>query len=122
MIGYQGTKQEDVVVEYQELLARRAQVADAIVATIDKLGELVAEERELQDRLRRLGEAAGVKATPFSTAVTTVDAVNSELTRVGLSPRRADPRMRLSALVVDQNRRYRAQREVRQQVVDQSAA
>jgi hypothetical protein len=106
-------------VEYQELLARRAQVADAIVATIDKLGELVAEERELQDRLRRLGEAAGVKATPFSTAV---DAVNSELTRVGLSPRRADPRMRLSALVIDQNRRYRAQREVRQQVVDQSAA
>jgi hypothetical protein len=109
-------------VEYQELLARRAQVADAIVATIDKLGELVAEERELQDRLRRLGEAAGVKATPFSTAVTTVDAVNSELTRVGLSPRRADPRMRLTALVVDQNRRYRAQREVRQQVAGQSAA
>ena len=108
--------------EYQELLARRAQVADAIVATIDKLGELVAEERELQDRLRRLGEAAGVKATPFSTAVTTVDAVNSELTRVGLSPRRADPRMRLTALVVDQNRRYRAQREVRQQVAGQSAA
>jgi hypothetical protein len=122
MVGYHDTKQEDVVVEYQELLARRAQVADAIVATIDKLGELVAEERELQDRLRRLGEAAGVKATPFSTAVTTVDAVNSELTRVGLSPRRADPRMRLTALVVDQNRRYRAQREVRQQVVDQSAA
>jgi hypothetical protein len=122
MIGYRDTDTEDVVVEYQELLARRAQVADAIVATIDKLGELVAEERELQDRLRRLGEAAGVKATPFSTAVTTVDAVNSELTRVGLSPRRADPRMRLTALVVDQNRRYRAQREVRQQVVDQSAA
>jgi hypothetical protein len=121
MIGYRDTKQEDVVVEYQELLARRAQVADAIVATIDKLGELVAEERELQDRLRRLGEAAGVKATPFSTAVTTVDAVNSELTRVGLSPRRADPRMRLTALVVDQNRRYRAQREVRQQVAGQSA-
>jgi hypothetical protein len=122
MIGYRDTKQEDVVVEYQELLARRAQVADAIVATIDKLGELVAEERELQDRLRRLGEAAGMKATPFSTAVTTVDAVNSELTRVGLSPRRADPRMRLTALVVDQNRRYRAQREVRQQVAGQSAA
>jgi hypothetical protein len=122
MVGYHDTKQEDVVVEYQELLARRAQVADAIVATIDKLGELVAEERELQDRLRRLGEAAGVKATPFSTAVTTVDAVNSELTRVGLSPRRADPRMRLTALVVDQNRRYRAQREVRQQVAGQSAA
>jgi hypothetical protein len=121
MIGYRDTKQEDVVVEYQELLARRAQVADAIVATIDKLGELVAEERELQDRLRRLGEAAGMKATPFSTAVTTVDAVNSELTRVGLSPRRADPRMRLTALVVDQNRRYRAQREVRQQVAGQSA-
>jgi hypothetical protein len=30
--------------------------------------------------------------------------------------------MRLTALVVDQNRRYRAQREVRQQVAGQSAA
>jgi hypothetical protein len=122
MIGYQDTKTEDQVVEYQELLTRRAAVADEIVKTIDTLGELVAEERELQDRLRRLGEAAGVKATPFSTAVTVTDAINSELTRAGLSPRRADPRMRLTALVVDQNRRYRSQREVRQQVVDQSAA
>jgi hypothetical protein len=111
-----------VVVECQELLTRRAEVAEEIVKTIDKLGELAAEERDLQDRLRRLGEAGGVKATPFSTTVTTVDAINSELTRAGLSPRRADPRMRLTALVVDQNRRYRAQREVRPQVAGQSAA
>jgi hypothetical protein len=111
-----------MAVDYQGLLARRATLADEIVATIDKLGELAAEERDLQERLRRLGEAAGVRANAFSTAATTMDAVNSELTRVGLSPRRSDPRMRLSSLIIDQNRRYRAQRETRAQVVDQSAA
>jgi hypothetical protein len=111
-----------MAVDYQELLDRRAAVADEIVATIDRLGDLAAEERNLQDRLRRLGEAAGMKATPFSTASTVADAVNSELTRCGISPRRADPRYRLTSLVRDQNTRYRAQREVRQQVVDQSAA
>ena len=108
--------------DYQELLARRAAVANEITQTIDKLGELVAEERDLQDRLRRLGEAAGARANPFATASTVMDAVNSELTRAGISPRRSDPRFRLTALVTDQNRRYRSQREVRQQVVDQSAA
>ena len=111
-----------MAVDYQELLDRRAAVADQIVATIDKLGALLAEERDIQDRLRRLGEAAGVKANPFSTASTVVDAVNSELTRVGLNPRRSDPRMRLTSLVRDQHRRYAAQREVRQQVTSQSAA
>ena len=41
---------------YQELITRRAVVADEIVATVDRLGELVHEERDLQERLRRLGE------------------------------------------------------------------
>jgi hypothetical protein len=108
--------------DYQDLLARRAAVANEIVATIDRLGDLAAEERNLQDRLRRLAEAAGVKATPFSTATTVMDAICSELTRCGLSPRRADPRMRLSALIIDQNARYRSQRAVRAQVTGQSAA
>jgi hypothetical protein len=67
--------------EIEEMLDRRATVADEIVATIDKLGELATEERDLQDRLRRLGEAAGVKANAFSTAATITDALNSELTR-----------------------------------------
>jgi hypothetical protein len=70
-----------MVVDYQALLDRRVAVADEIVATIDKLGELATEERDLQDRLRRLGEAAGVKANAFSTAATITDALNSELTR-----------------------------------------
>ena len=86
------------------------------------MGELVAEERELQDRLRRLGEAAGVRANAFSTAATITDAVNSELTRSGLNPRRSDPRMRLTSLVRDQHRRYDAQRQTREQVTSQSAA
>jgi hypothetical protein len=109
-------------VDYQEMLDRRAAVTDQIVKTIDRLGGLLAEERDIQDRLRRLGEAGGVKANPFATASTVVDAVNSELTRVGLNPRRSDPRMRLTSLVRDQHRRYAAQREVRQQVTSQSAA
>jgi hypothetical protein len=113
-----------MAVDYQGLLDRRAAVANEIVATIDKLGELAAEEVALQDRLRRLAEAAGVRANAFSTAVSITDAVNAELTRCGLSPRRNDPRLRLTSLVRDQHRRYDAQRQTRQQVVDrdQSAA
>jgi hypothetical protein len=110
--------------DFQELLARRAAVAEEITEVIGRLGELLGEEVALQDKLRRLAEAAGVRANPFQTASTVQDAINSELTRSGLSPRRSDPRMRLTALVVDQNGRYRAQRQTRQQVVDrdQSAA
>jgi hypothetical protein len=111
-----------MAVDYQELLDRRAAVADQIVATIDKLGTLVDEETELQDRLRRLAETAGVKANAFATQLSITDALNSELTRCKLSPRRADPRARLVSLVRDQHRRYDAQRQTRQQVVDQSAA
>jgi hypothetical protein len=111
-----------MVVDYQALLDRRAAVAAEITKVIDILGALAAEERDLQDRLRRLGEGAGVKANPFSTAVTVVDAICSELTRAGLSPRRADPRMRLTALVVDQHRRYASQRQVRDLVTGQLAA
>jgi hypothetical protein len=108
--------------DYQELIHRRAAVADQIVDVIETLGQLVTEERDLQDRLRRLGEAAGVKANAFATQLSIADAINSELTRCGLSPRRADPRLRLGALVTDQHRRYRGQREMRERVVGQSAA
>lgn len=108
--------------EIEQMLARRAQVADEITRVIDKLGDLVRQEVELQDMLRRDAERAGVRANAFSTASTIMDGVNSELVRCGISPRRADPRYRLSALVVDQNRRYRAQRETREQVTGQSAA
>jgi hypothetical protein len=111
-----------MVMDYQALLDRCAAVAAEITKVIDTLGALAAEERDLQDRLRRLGEGAGVKANPFSTAVTVVDAICSELTRAGLSPRRAGPRMRLTALVVDQHRRYTSQRQVRDLVTGQSAA
>jgi hypothetical protein len=111
-----------MAVDYQELLDRRAVIADQIVATVEKLGELAAEKRDLQDRLRRLGEAAGVRANAFATQLSVLNAVNSELTRCGLSPRRSDPRLRLGALVTDQHRRYRAQRETREQVSNQSAA
>jgi hypothetical protein len=99
--------------DFQELLTRRAAVADEITAAIDLLGELVGEELALQDRLRRLAEAAGVRATPFSTQPNVPDALNAELTRVGLRLHRADPRLSLKSLIVDQNRRYRSQREVR---------
>src|SRR5687768_12722209 len=101
--------EEAMAEDYQELLARRAEVADEITETIDKLGVLVRQEVDLQDTLRRGAEQAGVRANPFSTASTVMDAVNSELTRAGLAPRRADPRFRLTALVIDQNRRFRSQ-------------
>lgn len=111
-----------MVEDYQELIHRRRAVVDEIVTTVEKLGELVTKERDLQERLRRLGEAAGVKANAFATQLSTMDALNSEMTRCGLSPRRADPRLRLGALVTDQHRRYRGQRETRELVVGKSAA
>jgi hypothetical protein len=113
---------EGGMAEIERMLARRAAVADEITEVIGRLGTLLREEVELQDTLRRAAERDGSRTNPFSTASTVVDAINSELTRTGLSPRRADPRFRLSALVVDQNRRYRAQRETRAQVTGQSAA
>jgi hypothetical protein len=108
--------------DYQELIRRRAVVADQIVDVIETLGQLATEERALEERLRKLGEAAGVKANAFSTAVSITDAISSELTRCGLSPRRADPRLRVSSLIRDQHSRYRSQREVCAQVVGKSAA
>lgn len=110
------------MVETEQLLDRRAEIADEITQTIGRLGVLLRQEVEVTDQLRRIAEADGSRTNPFSTASTVVDAINSELTRAGLAPRRADPRFRLSALVVDQNRRYRAQRETRAQVSGQSAA
>jgi hypothetical protein len=110
------------MVETETLLTRRAEIADEITQTIGRLGVLLRQEVEVTDQLRRVAEADGSRTNPFSTAVTTVDAINSELTRSGLAPRRADPRMRLTALVVDQHRRYASQRQVRDLVTGQSAA
>jgi hypothetical protein len=94
-------------VDCQALLARRAAVAEEMTQAIGRLGVLVREEQELQDRLRRGAEAAGSRANPFATAATVMDAICSELTRAGLSPHRADPAVRLADLVDHQNRRYR---------------
>jgi len=112
--------------DYQELIQRRAVVADQIVDVIETLGQLAAEARALEDRLRKFGEANGVKANAFSTQPNLEDGINSELSRAltpaSISPRRSDPRLRLDVLVRDQNRRHRAQREVRELVAGQSAA
>jgi hypothetical protein len=91
-------------VDYQALLARRAAVAEEMTQAIGRLGVLVREEQELQDRLRRGAEAGGTRANPFHTASTVMDAICAELTRAGLSPHRA---VRLADLVDHQNRRYR---------------
>jgi hypothetical protein len=83
---------------------------------------LCRQEVELQDHLRRAAERAGSRANAFSTTPTVMDAINSELTRAGLSLCRADPRMRLNAVVETQNRRYRGQVAGREQIAGQSAA
>jgi hypothetical protein len=108
--------------DIEGLLARRAEVANDIVKTIDLLGALVRQQVEVEDQLRRAAERDGSRTNPFSTASTVADAINSELTRAGISPRRADPRFRLTALVDDQNRRYRSQWAVRAQAAGQAAA
>ena len=69
---------------YQDLLARRAAVADEITSVIDKLGALVTEEEAIQNQLRRLGAAAGVRANPFSTANT------SRMALLRIDPRRLE--------------------------------
>jgi hypothetical protein len=91
------------------LLDRRAVVADEITALIGKLGVLAREEAELRTQLGRIQRAAGSCAGPFDTATTVMDAINSELTRAGLTLRGGDPGIRLGDLVDDQNRRYRSQ-------------
>jgi hypothetical protein len=77
-------RQEDVAVDYQTLLDRRAEIAEEITQTIGRLGVLVRQDIELQDQLRRAAERAGSRANAFSTTPTVMDAINSELTRAGL--------------------------------------
>jgi hypothetical protein len=111
-----------MVVDYQTLLDRRAEIAEEITQTIGRLGVLCRQEVELQDQLRRAAERAGSRANAFSTTPTVMDAVNSELTHAGLTLRRADPRMRLNAVIETQNRRYRGQMTGREPVSSPSAA
>jgi hypothetical protein len=114
--------EEDVAVDYQTLLDRRAEIAEEITQTIGRLGVLCRQEVELQDHLRRAAERAGSRANAFSTTPTVMDAINSELTRAGLSLCRADPRMWMTAVVETQNRRYRGQMAGREPVSSPSAA
>src|SRR3954463_16155169 len=95
--------------DVEAMLARRAEIADEITQTIGRLGVLWRQEVELQDQLRRAGEHAGVRANAFSTTPDLTDAICGVLTRVGLSLRRSDPRMRVSAVVDSQGRRFRGQ-------------
>jgi hypothetical protein len=109
-------------IELEQLLARREAVADEITQVIGRLGALGREELELQDQLRRAAERDGSHTNAFATAISVQDALNGELVRAGLSPRRADPRFRLADLVASQHGRYRSQYAVRKQVAGRSAA
>jgi hypothetical protein len=114
--------EEDVAVDYQTLLDRRAEIAEEITQTIGRLGVLCRQEVEITETLRRAAERAGSRANAFSTTPTVMDAINSELTRAGLSLCRADPRMRVTAVVETQNRRYCGQMTGRDPVSSSSAA
>jgi hypothetical protein len=95
--------------DVEQMLARREQIAEEITQTIGRLGVLWRQEVELQEQLRRAAERAGSRANAFSTTPDLTDAICGELTRVGLSLRRSDPRMRVSAVVDSQGRRFRGQ-------------
>jgi hypothetical protein len=109
-------------VDYQKLLDRRAEIAEEITQTIGRLGVLCRQEVEITETLRRAAERAGSRANAFSTTPTVMDAINSELTHAGLRLCRADPRMRLNAVIETQNRRYRGQMAGREPAFGQSAA
>ena len=111
-----------MAVDYQTLLDRRAEIAEEITQTIGRLGVLMRQEVELQDQLRRAAERAGSRANAFATTPTVLDAINSELTRAGLTLCRADPRMRLAAVVETQGRRFWGQMAGREPVSSPSAA
>jgi hypothetical protein len=111
-----------IMAEMEQMLARREQIAEEITQTIGRLGVLCRQEVELQDQLRRAAERAGSRANAFSTTPTVMDAINSELTHAGLRLCRADPRMRLNAVIETQNRRYRGQMAGREPAFGQSAA
>jgi hypothetical protein len=110
------------MVETEQLLDRRAEIADEITQTIGRLGVLLRQEVELQDTLRRAAEAGESRTNPFSTTPDLTDAVCGELTRIGLALRRSDPRLRVAAVVETQNRRYRGQVTGREPVSSPSAA
>jgi hypothetical protein len=110
------------MVETETLLDRRAQVAEEISKTIAQLGTLLSEELQLRDQLRRALERDGLSTIVFETAVSIQDAICGELTKAGLHPHRADPRLRLTSLVRDQNSRFRNQAAVRAQAAGKSAA
>jgi hypothetical protein len=111
-----------MTVDYQTLLDRRAEIAEEITQTIGRLGVLWRQEVELQEQLRRAGEHAGVRANAFSTTPDLTDAICGELTRAGLSLRRSDPRMRVTAVVDSQGRRFRGQMTGREPASSPSAA
>jgi hypothetical protein len=111
-----------IMVDVEQMLQRREAITDEISQVIGRLGVLVRQELKLQETLRKHAEWSGSKANAFSTSVSVVDAINGELTSAGLSPRRSDPRLRLSAVVDSQNRRYRAQMAGREPASGQSAA
>jgi hypothetical protein len=108
--------------DVEAMLTRREQIADEITEVVGRLGVLVREELEITETLRKHAEWSGSKANAFSTSVSVVDAINAELTSAGISPRRSDPRLRLSGVIDNQNRRYRAQVAVLKPASRQSVA
>src|SRR3954452_10329501 len=111
-----------IMADGEQLLDGREQIAEEMTQAIGRLGVLWRQEVELQDQLRRAGEHAGVRANAFSTTPDLTDAICGELTRVGLALRRADPRMRVTAVVDSQGRRFRGQMAGREPVSNPSAA
>src|SRR5690242_17802194 len=94
--------------DIEAMLAAREAAGAEIVAAAGRLGVALRAEAEASDDLRRALRAAGLKAEPFLTQPNFREACCGELARAGLDLHRADPSVRLGALVEAQHRRVRA--------------
>ena len=95
--------------EMEQMLARREQIAEKMVAAIGRLGTLVREEKELASEIRREIARSGITALPFATQPDFEEIINHELGRAGVEAWRCAAPFgpRLTDLTSAQNRTVR---------------
>jgi hypothetical protein len=96
--------------ELELLLAKREALAEEMTQVVGRLGELVHEEKKVEEQLRRRLVQTGIKAEPFSTHPDFETTISSELGRTGMQVWRvASPwGPRLTEVVGQQHRTIRA--------------
>jgi hypothetical protein len=95
--------------DVEQMLARREQIAEELVAAIGRADTLVREEKELAAQIRREIARSGITALPFGTQPDFETIINHELGRAGIEAWRCAAPFgpRLTDLTSAQNRNVR---------------